>query len=135
MSEFTKQTVVTKELNNVPVAQNSVKSVTKTKLSNTQQIEQILYFALGALEVLLAFRFVLKLTGASPSSSFVQFIYNLSGVFILPFEGIFRRAVSQGIETASIIEPATLVALVVYAILVWGIIVLIRMLSGEAQPE
>ena len=135
MSEFTKQTVVTKELNNVPVAQNSVKSVTKTKLSNTQQIEQILYFALGALEVLLAFRFVLKLTGASPSSSFVQFIYNLSGVFILPFEGIFRRAVSQGIETASIIEPATLVALVVYAILVWGIIALIRMLSGEAQPE
>ena len=135
MSEFTKQTVVTKELNNVPVAQNSVKSITKTKLSNTQQIEQILYFALGALEVLLAFRFVLKLTGASPSSSFVQFIYNLSGVFILPFEGIFRRAVSQGIETASIIEPATLVALVVYAILVWGIIALIRMLSGEAQPE
>ena len=135
MSEFTKETVVTKELNNTPVAQSSIKSVTKTKLSGIAQAEQIIYFSLGVLEVLLVFRFILKLTGAGQTSSFVQFIYNTSGIFILPFEGIFRRAVSQGIETSSIVEPSTIVAIVVYAVLTWGIVALIRMLAGEPQAE
>lgn len=135
MSEVTRETVTTKELNNRPVAQSSIKSVVRTEVSGFQRAEQIIYFSLGVLEVLLAFRFILKLTGASQSSSFVQFIYNASGIFILPFEGIFRRAVSQGIETSSIVEPATLVALVVYAILAWGIVSLARMIAGETQSE
>ncbi|MBP7700568.1 YggT family protein [Candidatus Woesebacteria bacterium] len=135
MSEVTRETITTKELNNRPVAQSSIKSTTKTNVSKSQQIEQILYFAFGALEVLLTFRFILKLTGASQISSFVQFIYNLSRIFILPFEGIFRRAVAEGIETNSIIEPSTLVALIVYPIFVWGIVSLVRMFSGESQTE
>lgn len=135
MSKVTRETVTTKELNNRPIAHNSMKSVVKTKVSRNQQIEQAIYFGLGILEVLLVFRFILKLTGASMVSSFVQFIYNLSGVFILPFEGIFRRAVSEGIETSSIVEPATIVAIIVYAILAWGIVSLVRMLSGDAVSE
>ncbi|MBP7843148.1 YggT family protein [Candidatus Woesebacteria bacterium] len=135
MSEITKETVTTKELNNTPVAQSSIKRVTKTKVEGIQQVEQIIYFSLGVLEVLLVFRFILKITGAGQGSSFVQFIYNASRLFILPFEGIFRRAVSEGIETSSVVEPSTLVAIVVYAVLVWGIVSLIRMLSGEAQTE
>ena len=135
MPEITKETVTTKELNNTPVAQSSIKRVTKTKVEGIQQVEQIIYFSLGVLEVLLVFRFILKITGAGQGSSFVQFIYNASRLFILPFEGIFRRAVSEGIETSSVVEPSTLVAIVVYAVLVWGIVSLIRMLSGEAQSE
>ncbi len=135
MPEITRETVTTKELNNTPVAQSSIKRVTKTKVEGIQQVEQIIYFSLGVLEVLLVFRFILKITGAGQGSSFVQFIYNASRLFILPFEGIFRRAVSEGIETSSVVEPSTLVAIVVYAVLVWGIVSLIRMLSGEAQTE
>lgn len=135
MSEITRETVTTQELNNTPVAQSSIKRVTKTKVEGIQQVEQIIYFSLGVLEVLLVFRFILKITGAGQGSSFVQFIYNASRLFILPFEGIFRRAVSEGIETSSVVEPSTLVAIVVYAVLVWGIVSLMRMLSGEAQSE
>ena len=135
MSEYSRETVTTKQQNNVPVAQSSVKSVVKIEQSKAQQINQVILFSLGALEVLLVFRFILKLTGASMASSFVQFIYNLTGVFILPFEGIFRRAVNQGIETSSIVEPATLVAIIVYAILAWGLISLVRMIFGESQSE
>lgn len=51
----------------------------------------------------------------------------------MPFEGIFRQGFTQGIETTSVLEPATLVAIVVYAVLAWGIIKLIRVLSGEKQ--
>jgi hypothetical protein len=59
----------------------------------------------------------------------------LSGMFILPFEGIFHRGVSQGIETVSVLEPSTIVAVIVYAILAWGLVKLVRMLSGERQAE
>lgn len=83
--------------------------------------------------MLLAFRLVLKITGASLTSAFVGLIYGLTGIFILPFEGIFRRGYAQGVETTSILEPSTLVAIVVYAVLAWGIVKLIRVLSGEKQ--
>ncbi len=135
MSEVTRETITTQERNNVPVDQRSTKSVVKTQISSGQYIEQFIYFVLGVVNVLLAFRFILKLTGASPSSSFVQFIYNLTRIFVMPFEGIFRRAVAEGIETSSVFEPSTIVALVVYAILAWGLVALSRMLSGEVQSE
>ncbi|OGC68396.1 hypothetical protein A2415_01410 [candidate division WWE3 bacterium RIFOXYC1_FULL_39_7] len=98
-----------------------------------QTIEYLIYFFFGTLEILLAFRLVLKLTGASIASGFVGLIYSLTGVFILPFEGIFRRGYTQGIETTSVLEPSTLVAIIVYAVLAWGIVNLIRIFSGEKQ--
>jgi hypothetical protein len=61
----------------------------------------------------------------------VDSIYRLSGIFILPFEGIFRRGYAEGIETNSILEPSILVAIAVYAILGWGLIKLFRIFSGE----
>ncbi|OIP73928.1 MAG: YggT family protein [Candidatus Pacebacteria bacterium CG10_big_fil_rev_8_21_14_0_10_36_11] len=109
--------------------------MTQVKTTQSQYIEQILYFFLGVLEVLLVFRFILKLMGASQASSFVQFIYGTSKIFIFPFEGIFRRAVTQGIEVSAVIEPANMVAIIVYAVLVWGIVSFIKVLSGKAQSE
>jgi hypothetical protein len=105
----------------------------KVEASNTQTIEYFVYYILGAIEIILVFRFVLKLLGASLASGFVRFVYSFGGVFISPFEGIFRRAVAPGVETASVFEPATIVAMIVYAILAWGIVKLVRISSGEKQ--
>jgi hypothetical protein len=71
--------------------------------------------------------------GASSTSAFVGLIYSLSGIFILPFEGIFRRVFAQGVETTSVLEPSTVVAIVVYAVLAFGIVKLLRILTGEQQ--
>ncbi|NCQ53987.1 YggT family protein [Candidatus Saccharibacteria bacterium CG11_big_fil_rev_8_21_14_0_20_41_19] len=92
-----------------------------------------IYLIFGILEVLLAFRFVLKLLGANPGSGFVDFVYNLSAIFTAPFTGIFSTSVASGAETVSVFEPATLVALAVYALLAWGIVALVRVLSGRQQ--
>lgn len=108
---------------------------TKLGASNSQKTEYLIYYFFGALEILLAFRLVLKLAGASLASGFVKMIYSLTGIFIWPFEGIFRRAFSQGVETTSVLEPATIVALGVYAIVAWGIVKLVRISSGEQQLE
>lgn len=107
----------------------------KVKASGTQKFEYILYYLLGALEILLVFRLILKLMGAGSTSGFVRVIYSLSDIFIMPFEGIFRRGVADGLETAAVFEPATVVAMIVYALIVWGIVKLIRISSGEQQEE
>ena len=98
-----------------------------------QTVAYLVYFFFVVLEILLAFRLVLKLTGANIGSSFVNLIYSLTGVFTTPFEGIFRRGFTQGVETTSILEPSTLIAIIVYAALAWGIVKLIRIFSGERQ--
>jgi hypothetical protein len=133
MTEIVKETVTTEG----NITDSAVKPVTvtpvKIEATRSQTIEYLIYFFFGALEILLAFRLVLKLAGASTLSAFVGLIYGITGIFILPFEGIFRSAFSRGVETTSILEPSTLVAIIVYAVLAWGIIKLIRIFSGEQQ--
>jgi len=129
MAEIIKETTSAREDNARPVASASVAS----EATSFQTIEYLVYFLFGLLEILLAFRLVLKLAGASVVSAFVGFIYGITGLFILPFEGIFRRGFAPGVETTSVLEPSTLVALAVYAIVAWGIVKLIRIFSGEKQ--
>jgi len=107
----------------------------KTGASSRETIEYVIYFFFGFLEVLLAFRLLFKLAGASLSSSFIRIIYGITGLFILPFDGIFRRGFAPGTETTSVLEPSTLVAIIVYAILAWGIVKLVRISSGEKQSS
>lgn len=129
MAEIVKESVTTQ--NDGPKA--AVTTETKRIATSSQTFEYLIYFFFGALEIILAFRLVLKLMGASTSSAFVGLIYAVTGLFVLPFEGIFRRGFAQGVETTSILEPSTLVALVVYAVLAWGIVKLVRIFSGEQQ--
>lgn len=130
MTEIIKETVTTNE------DTSSVKVVpVEEKVTGTQTTGRVVYYIFGLLEILLAFRFVFKLAGASQGSAFVSFIYRITRIFILPFEGIFRRAVAQGVETTSVLEPSTIVALIVYMLLAWGIVKLVRVLSRERQGE
>ncbi len=131
MAEITKETVTTESDNGETVVATPV----KVEATRSETVEYLIYFFFGALEILLAFRLILKLMGASMSSAFVAFIYGLTGLFILPFEGIFHRGLSQGIETTSILEPSTLTAIIVYALLAWGIVKLLRIFTGEQQQK
>jgi hypothetical protein len=129
LAEITQESVTTQ--NEGP--KEAITTETKRVASSSQTLEYLIYFFFGALEVLLAFRLVLKLMGASLASGFVGLIYGLTGIFILPFEGIFRRGVAPGLETTSVLEPSTIVAIIVYAVLAWGIVKLVRIFSGERQ--
>lgn len=102
-----------------------------TKATSSQTVEYLIYFFFGVVDVLLIFRLILKLMGASSLSGFVRMIYGVTGLFIMPFEGIFRRGYAPGVETTSVLEPSTLVAIVVYAFLAWGIAKLVQVLSRQ----
>lgn len=130
MADYIKETVVTQESSD----EQAKKSPSKREASGSQTIEYLVYFIFGVLEILLVFRFVLQLLGASLSSGFVNSIYDLSRIFTRPFEGIFRAGTTQGVETTAVFEPATLVAIIVYALMAWGIVELIRIFSGR-KPE
>jgi hypothetical protein len=91
------------------------------------------YWILGILEVLLAFRLIFKLLGANAGSGFVSLIYTISGVFVAPFSGIFRSAVTQGIETKSILEPTTIIAMIVYALVGYGIVKLMEIYATPTE--
>ncbi len=83
---------------------------------------QIVYLILTIVEVLLAFRLVLRLLGANPNSGFVSFVYAITYPLIYPFIGIFSL---PNLETASF-ELATLIAMVVYAIVAYVIVAIVR---------
>lgn len=131
MAELIKETVITQDDSDSNETVST--KAAKNDATSYQTIEYLIYFFFGALEILLAFRLILKLTGANSFSAFVGLVYGLTGVFIAPFQGIFQQATTAGIETTAVLEPATLVAIIVYAVLAVGIVKLLRILSGKQQ--
>lgn len=129
MTEFIKETVSTQGDN------PTVEEKTNSTATGYQTAEYLVYFFFGMLEILLVFRLILKMTGASSFNAFVSLIYGVTGIFILPFQGIFHQATTSGIETTAVLEPSTIVAIVVYAILAVGIVKLVRILSGRQQQS
>ena len=129
MTTITKETV-TSDNESADVVVNAP---VKRQATDRETYEYLVYYVFGALEILLAFRLILKIAGASTASAFVRLIYGISRFLVMPFEGIFRRFSSQGLETTSVLEPSTIVAIIVYAILAVGIVKLIRISSGEEQ--
>ncbi len=92
---------------------------------------QIVWYILGLLEVLLAFRFVLKLLGANPAAGFTAFIYGVTYIFTAPFLSVFRISQVAG----SVFEWTTLLAMLVYWLLAVAIIKLFRMGKTVSTPE
>lgn len=115
------------------VAQRGNKQVVREKTSTASSEESrvtaanAIWFIVGVIEVLLGLRFVLKLLGANPNSGFVDFIYSLSDVFVAPFKGIFSTATANGDVVKSLFEPATLVAMLIYLLLGWGLVKLLTL--------
>ena len=64
MAEIVKESITTQ--NEGP--KEAVTTESKSIASNSQTVEYLIYFFFGALEILLAFRLVLKLMGASMAS-------------------------------------------------------------------
>jgi len=110
-------------------------SATSAQDTQTQTIVNVIYFISGVIEVTLLFRFLLKVSGANPGSIFVSLIYGFTQFLTLPFTSIFSAATSTGVEVRSVFEPATLIAMLVYAVVAWGIVKLVAILAGQSNEE
>ena len=93
-------------------------------------VTAVTYFILGVLEVILALRLIFRLLGANEDNGFITFLYSLSHVFVGPFNGIFNdQALGR-----SVFEISTVVAMLVYALIAWGIVSLGRLLFAPLPP-
>lgn len=92
---------------------------------------QIVWYILGIVEILLAFRFLLKLFAANPTAGFSSFIYGVTYIFAAPFLNVFRITRVEG----SIFEWTTLLAMAVYWLVAWGIIRIFVMSKAVSTPE
>lgn len=91
---------------------------------------QVVWYILGVIEVLLAFRVLLKLLAANPGSGFTQFIYGVSAPLAVPFLGV----ITSSTVGRSVLEWSTLLAMIVYLVVAYGIAKLIQFIK-PATPE
>ncbi len=92
---------------------------------------QIIWYILGLIEALLAFRFAFKLFGANPGAGFTDFIYDTSYPLVAPFLNVFGITRVEG----SVMEWTTLLAMFVYWAIAAGIIKLFFMGKTVSTPE
>ncbi len=92
---------------------------------------QVVWYILGFIEAVLAFRFVLKLMGANPNAGFTDLIYSISGFFLAPFRAVFNSSVVSG----SVFEWSTLLGMLVYWVIALGVIRIFMMSRTVSTPE
>lgn len=89
------------------------------------RVTKLLWLITAVIVALIAFRFVLMLIAANPASGFANFIYRLTDIFVGPFMGM---TAAPNLAGGSVVDVASLFALVVYPLLTWVIVWLIRIL-------
>jgi hypothetical protein len=92
---------------------------------------QIVWYIAGLLEVVLAFRFVLKLLGANAGAGFTSFIYGITQPFAAPFLSVFKITKVEG----SVFEWTTVLAMIVYWLIAMGITKMLVMGKTVSTPE
>jgi len=92
---------------------------------------QVIWYILGIIEVVLAFRILLKLLGANAYSGFTSFIYAISSPFASPFAGILGITGAAGM----VLEWSTLIAMAVYAVLAYGIVAFFQLVKPTNPKE
>jgi uncharacterized membrane protein len=124
------ETVVTRQPGYAATEQ-VVRDVAAERRLGLFQVNRIMWSILAFLEILLAFRFVLRMIGANPDSGFAMLIYGITGVFVAPFNGLIGTPISGGFA----LEVTTLIAMVVYGLIFWGIAYVIRMVVDRPRAR
>ena len=111
-----------------PVTPVTTSSTSRTAVyresTSSNRTIQVIWWVVGLIDTLIAIRFLLKVFGANPAP-FVRFMYDLTWPLVAPFHGIFN---SDQVGR-SVFEPESLVAIVIYLLIGWGVVSLIRILS------
>lgn len=108
------------------VSERVVEDEATGRLSTLDLASRLIWFLTALLLADLTARFVLKATGANAASSFVGFVYNTTAPFVAPFAGIFGTPSSGN----AVLEPATVVAIIVYAVIAFFLVWLLGIILG-----
>ncbi len=98
-----------------------IDDVETRRYATLQRVSALIGFLFSVLEGLIGLRVLLKLMEANPKNAFASSIYNFTALFLAPFSGLTSNPSVDGI----VLEMTSLIALIVYALLAWGIIRLV----------
>lgn len=128
MAELTKETTIIE--NDSPqrvVKKTTVQSEPEAKGEAPQKVyekkktivrsNQVIWYILSFVEVLLLFRIILKMLGANPFIGFTSLIYSITNPLASPFSGILGAYINGN----SVIEWSTIIAAIVYLCVAWGL--------------
>lgn len=101
----------------------------ETQTSGVVVAQRIIWFFAGFIITVLALRVLLLVLAANQGNFFVDFVYALGGFFSAPFAGIFGSP-SYG---EFFFDTASVVAIVVYALVAWGLAKLITLTRPQEE--
>jgi hypothetical protein len=99
-------------------------------VSPADRTVRIVYLVFGVIEAMIAVRVILKLLAANPDAGFTSLVYTITQPFIALFQGVFPDASSRG----TILEVSSLLAILVYALLAFGIATMVRIMGRRQTP-
>lgn len=76
------------------------------------KVTQLIWLFFGILEAMIGFRIFLRLIGANPANWFTAFVYQLTDIFLWPFQTIITNPSVQGF----VLEISSLIGMLVYAL-------------------
>ena len=89
--------------------------------TGSYRVSQFVWFLFWLLQVLLLFRFFLRLIGANAGAGFTDFIYAVTAPLVAPFDAVIRSTATQ----VGVFEWATFLAMFAYWFLAWAIVKLL----------
>lgn len=95
-------------------------------VSPAARAAQVVYIIFGIVIALLVIRVILKALAANPGAAFTSFVYGITGPLVAPFQGIFATPTTT---RGSVFEFSSVVAIVVYVLVAWGIVRLIEIMG------
>jgi len=87
------------------------------------RLTEFIWLIAGVLEALFAIRIVLNFVGANQAAGFTQLITNITTPFLVPFANLMTNPTTS---SGNVLEITTMIAMVVYALLAWGIVRLLQ---------
>jgi YGGT family len=93
-------------------------------------VVQLVNTIIGIIEAALLLRIVLELFGASPASSFVAWVYDVTGSLLGPFASAFPNMSLGG---GLVLDIVAILGMIAYAILGWVIIQILLFIFGAGR--
>ena len=111
----------------------NVKQTNHTVQDNSSQtISRIMQVLFTLIQIFLIFRLVLKLLSANASNVFVSLIYGTTAPLVGLFEGIFSDVMLEDSAIFAVLEPATVIAIILTAAVAY---IVLRLLSVKQDKK
>ena len=131
MSVDRRKSVVVQQHGDHVHEQQVVENVNLEYRATVYKITQFIWLLFGGLEALIGIRVILMLIGANTANWFTAFVYQLSDLFLWPFQNLIANPTFQNIT----LEVTSIIGMIVYALLGWILVRLIWVIFYRAPSS